>query len=214
LVPDSLPIAETPAIDLRVLIFSVLVTGLAGLGFGVVPALRACGSAGSDGLREGSRGGVGGRRERLRSALVIAQVTASVVLLVSSGLLIRALWRLQAIDPGFRAENILTLRTSLPMPKYETTARREQFYARVLAEVRALPGVAGAAYVSFLPMAMPGGIWPVVLNDRPQDSAQSHTASLQFVTPGFFEAMGIPFRHGRDVSEADTRDSHFVAVVR
>jgi predicted permease len=213
LVPDSLPIAETPAVDLRVLIFAVLVTGLAGLGFGVVPALRACGSAGSDGLREGSRAGVGGRRERLRSALVIAQVTASVVLLVSSGLLIRALWRLQAIDPGFRAENILTLRTSLPMPKYETTARREQFYARVLAEARALPGATSAAYVSFLPMAMPGGIWPVVLNDRPQDSAQSHTASLRFVTPGFFEAMGIPFRHGRDVSEADTRDSPFVAVV-
>jgi putative ABC transport system permease protein len=213
LVPTSLPIAETPAVDLRVLLFAALTTCLTGIGFGVVPALRACGDPDASGLREGSRGGVGGRRERLRSALVVAEVTISVVLLVSSGLLIRALGRLQGVDPGFRADGVLTLRTALPWPKYEKTQRRAQFYVQVLADVRSLPGVSNAAYISFLPMAMRGGIWPVEVPGQPKAPSEASTVSLRFVTPGFFAALGIPVRQGRDVSESDTRESPFVAVV-
>ncbi|MGH9722120.1 MAG: ABC transporter permease [Bryobacteraceae bacterium] len=211
-VPTSLPIAE-PSMDLRVLLFAVLLTVLTGLGFGVLPAIRACGRAGADGLREGSRGGVGGRRERLRAGLVMVEVAVSVVLLVSAGLLVRALWRLQAIDPGFRTEGVLTLRTSLPMPKYEKAAPREQFYAQVLEDVRELPGVSNAGYISFLPMTMRGGIWPVNIGGQTQNRAEGHTASLRMVTPGFFATMGIPLRAGRDVSESDTRESLSVAVV-
>lgn len=213
LVPNSLPIAETPAMDLRVLLFAALATCLTGIGFGVIPALRAAGDPDASGLREGSRAGVGGRRERLRSALVMAEVTVSVVLLVSSGLLIRALWRLQHVDPGFRAEGVLTLRTELPWPKYETTARRKQFFEQVLGDVRQLPGVSNAAYISFLPMATRGMIWPVEVPGRPEDPADVSKASLRFVTPGFFAALGIPIRQGRDVSEADGRNPPFVAVV-
>ncbi len=213
LVPTSLPIAEVPAVDLRVLAFAALTTCLTGLGFGVVPALRACGDPDASGLREGSRAGVGGHRERLRSALVVAEVTLSVVLLVSSGLLIRALWRLHGVDPGFRTEGVLTLRTSLPMPKYEKTDRRGQFYSQVLSEVREVPGVSSTAYISFLPMAMRGGIWAVEVPGQPEGPADSATASLRFVTPGFFATLGIPVRQGRDVSESDTRESPFVAVV-
>jgi putative ABC transport system permease protein len=213
LVPTALPIAETPAIDLRVLLFAAVTTCLTGIGFGVIPALRACGDPDASGLREGSRGGVGGRRERLRSALVVAEVTVSVVLLVSSGLLIRALWRLQGVDPGFRADGVLTLRTALPWPKYEKTQRRGQFYAQVLAGVRSLPGVSNAAYISFLPMATRGGIWPVEVPGQPKAPSEASTVSLRFVTPEFFAALGIPIRQGRDVSESDTRESPFVAVV-
>src|SRR5206468_784734 len=86
LVPNTLPIAEVPAIDLRVLAFALAITLVTGIGFGVVPALRSC-SDDSSGLRQGSRSGVGGRRERLRSALVVAEVMGSVALLISSGLL-------------------------------------------------------------------------------------------------------------------------------
>ena len=110
----------------------------------------------------------GGRKERLRSALVIAEVTGSVVLLVACGLLLRALWRIEAIDPGFRADHVLTLETSLPMPKYQRTAVRHQFYQRVLSQAGALPGVTGAAYISFLPMVMRGGIWPVEVEGHPR----------------------------------------------
>src|SRR6185369_17415166 len=133
-----------------------------GFAFGIAPALRAGRSSALDALRSGTRT-AGGRTQRLRAALVIVEVAASVVLLVTSGLLIRAVWRLQTIDPGFVAEDVLTLQTALPIPKYDSTARRAQFYGRVLEEVRALPGVRNAAYVTGLPMEMRGGIWPVAL---------------------------------------------------
>jgi predicted permease len=212
LAPASLPIAQAPAIDSRVLLFAVLLTAATGIGFGLVPALRACREADFTALREGGARG-GGRRERLRAALVMVEVTASVVLLISSGLLIRALWRLQATDPGFRAEGVLTLRTALPTPTYASTARRAAFYQRVLTGVRALPGVDGAAYASFLPLAHPGSIFPVALEGQPLQREAAKAASLRFVTPGYFAAMGIPLRRGRDVSEADARERPAVAVV-
>ena len=212
LVPNTLPIAGAPSVDFRVLIFAGLITCATGIGFGTVPALRACGHADLSGLREGARAG-GGRRDRLRSALVIAEVMASVVLLVSAGLLVRALWRIQATDPGFRPGGVLTLRTALPLPKYEKTAMRQEFYTRVLSSVRALPGVSSAAYISFLPMVMRGGIWPVSVASQPRDPAESGTASMRFLTPGFFAALGIPLRLGRDVSESDSINQPLVAVV-
>ncbi len=213
LVPMSLPIAQTPVVDFRVLLFAAVVTGVTGIGFGRIsgaPGVRQrgfewdCGS----GVRAG-----GGRKERLRSALVIAEVLASVVLLVAAGLLMRALWRIQATDPGFRSDGVLTLRTALPMPKYESTARRAAFYTRVLSAARALPGVSSAAYISFLPMVMRGGIWPVSVNGEPENRTEMHTASMRFVTQGFFAALGIPLHRGRDVSDSDTIDRPFAAVV-
>lgn len=212
LVPVSLPIAEMPSIDWRVLAFAAAVSFATGIGFGVVPALRVCREKSASGLRETSRAG-GGRRERLRSALVIAEVTGCVVLLVSAGLLIRALWRVQNVDPGFRAENVLTLRTVLPMPKYERVVARQQFYDRVLLEARQLPGVTGAAYVSFLPMVMRGGVLPIEIAGQPKDVANRENGSLRFVTPGYFSTMGIPILQGRDVAESDTADTPWVAVV-
>jgi putative ABC transport system permease protein len=213
LVPESLPIAGMPAIDWRVLAFAAAITGLTSLGFGLLPAFRASGGSDVSALRESARGDVGGRRERLRSALVIVEVTMSVALLLTAGLLIRALARLNATDPGFRADGVVTLGTALPMPKYQGAERRVQFYQKVLTGVKALPGVENAAYISFLPMTLRGGIWPVSTDGRPQDRAGNHTASLRFVTPGFFATLGIPVRAGRDVAESDTRASLFAAVV-
>lgn len=211
LVPDSLPIAQTPSLDFRVLLFAALLTFMTGIGFGVVPALRA-GQCDLSALREGARAG-SGRKEGLRSALVIAEVMASVVLLVSAGLLMRAMWKIQATNPGFRAEGVLTFETALPMPKYESTARRAQFYDRVLADSRALAGVTSAAYVTSLPMVWGGGIWPVGVDGEELERTASHTASMRFITPGFFATLGIPLERGRDVSEADTLNAPFVAVV-
>jgi predicted permease len=212
LVPESLPISSTPSIDLRVLVFSLLLTTLTGMGFGLLPAFRACRNVDLGGLREGSRAG-GGKKERLRSSLVVVEVMASVVLLISAGLLIRALWRIQAVDLGFRTADVLTLRTALPMPKYEKTVLRTEFYQHVLSGVRQLPGVKNAAYISFLPMAMRGGIWPVNVNGDVAQRSDLHTASARFITPGFFASMGIPLLMGRDVSESDTLDNPFATIV-
>jgi putative ABC transport system permease protein len=212
LVPTTLPIGQAPSLDVRVLLFAGLITGLTAVGFGVLPALRAGSDTGLEGLREGASSG-GGRKQRLRSVLVVAEVMASVVLLVSSGLLLRALWRVQSVDPGFRSESVLTLRTALPLPKYDSTARRVEFYRRVLTEVEALPGVEGAAYISFLPMAMGGGIWPVGVDGQQVDRRGNNTASLRYITPDLFKTLEIPLRAGRGVAESDRFDSPSVAVV-
>jgi putative ABC transport system permease protein len=213
LVPDSLPIAGAPAIDIRVLAFAFLVTVTTGIGFGVLPALRACRVNAGSALQEGHRQGVGGRKERLRALLVIAEVVGSVVLLTTSGLLIRALWRVQNTDPGFHAAGVLTVRTALTNPQYAVTSRRIQFYDRVLSGVKSISGVQNAAYTSFLPIVMSGGVWAVAMEGQPADDASLRRASLRFVTPGFFATMGIPLREGRDVDVSDTNTSPYVAVV-
>jgi predicted permease len=212
LVPNSLPIADTPTLDLRVLAMAFVITMLTGLGFGAMPAIRACRPS-AEMLHEGSRAGVGGRRERLRGTLVVTAIAVSAMLTISTGLLIRALWRLQGVDPGFNAEGVLTLRTSLPMPQYAVTADRERFAGRVLADVRALPGVTSAAYISFVPMVFRGGIFPVVPEGQAEEVSEARQASVRFVTPGFFQTMQIPLRRGRDVRDADTANAARIAVV-
>lgn len=213
LVPTYLPMGEVTAIDGRVLIFAALLTCITAVGFGVLPAIRSCSGFDVSGLREDTRGGGEGQKQRLRSALVVVEVTASVVLLISSGLLIRALWQIQDVDPGFRTEGVVALHTPLPTPKYAPTSRRTAFYSNVLSEVRAMPGVSQASFISFLPMVMTGGIWPVGIDGLPEGREGGETASLRFITSGFFETMGIPLRLGRDVSSSDIEESPFVAVV-
>ena len=212
LVPSTLPVAGSPTIDPRVLVFAALLTALTGIAFGVLPAWRLAGQLDLTGLGHGARSG-GGRRERARSALVIAEVMASVVLLISAGLLMRALLHLQSIDPGFKAESVLTLRTALTTPRYDTTANRAVFYRDVLAGVRAIPGVSSAAYITSLPIAARGGIWPVIPEGQSLTRAEAQRASSRFVTPDYFTSLGIPLRRGRDVSDTDEFDQPWVAVV-
>jgi putative ABC transport system permease protein len=210
LVPTNLPVVALPSADWRVLSFGALATVLTGLAFGVLPALKATGGAD---LREGSRAGVGGRKERLRGALVVAEIAASVVLLVTAGLLIRAMSRIQGVDPGFRADHILTLRTPVTGFRYEKTVPRVAFYKRVLSEVRALPGVESAAYISQLPMVWRGGVFGVTVNRQQPVDPSSQRALMRFVSPDFFKTLSIPIHLGRDVAESDAITSPLVAVV-
>jgi predicted permease len=212
LVPSRLPVQQVPPVDVPMLLFALGLTLITVVAFGVAPALQACRGAGLSGLRVGVRTG-GAGRHGARSALVIAEVVASVVLLVSSGLLIRALWRVQSVDPGFKTKGILSLRTELPFPKYDNPSTRDQFYGKVLTDVRRLPGVIDAAYITALPMTWGGGIWPVEVNGRSQIRTEGNSASLRFVTPGLFSTLGIPIKLGRGVSESDTADRPYVAVV-
>jgi putative ABC transport system permease protein len=216
LVPPTLPVAEATAVDLRVWIFAAIATLATGLGFGVVPAVRVASDRDLSGLREGSRGGAGGRTERLRALLVSAEVAASIVLLISAGLLIRALWRVQAVDPGFHTAGVAAVQTPLPREKYAATGRRVDLYSRILSDVRALPGVTSAAYISSLPMVLRGGIWPVEVEGAstvPDDLRGQRAASLRYVTPGFFSTLQIPLGQGRDISESDAQNAPGVAVI-
>ena len=129
LVPDTLPIARAAERRSARAAFAGALVLLTGLAFSVIPALKAAGAKSLAAVREDARSS-SGAKQRVRSALVILEVTASVVLLISSGLLVRAMWRLQAVDPGFKAENVLTLRTALPWPKYDDPKARHPFYRR------------------------------------------------------------------------------------
>src|SRR4051812_19439624 len=213
LVPTSLPLASEPTVDIRVLLFAVALTAITGLIFGLAPLARVGGEADLGGLREGACAG-GGQKEGVRSTLVVVEIVASVVLLVSAGLLMRALWTIQTTNPGFSAEGVLTLQTPLPIPQFEKVATREAFYARVIAGARALPGVTNAAFVTSLPMGhMRGGIWPVSLDGRPVNRSENKNAFLRYVTPGYFATLNIPIKAGRDVDDGDTQERLGAAVV-
>jgi putative ABC transport system permease protein len=213
LVPPTLPVASQPGLDLRVMSLAALFTGLTALGFGLFPALRSGFRTDFAALREGARAGGGHKQWRVRAVLVTVEVMMSVILLVSSGLLIRAVWRVQAISPGFVPENVLTLRTALPRPKYDSPVRRDDYYQRVLTEVRALPGVQSAGFINGLPMVVQGLITGIEIPGQDPRTARNSLVSHRWITRGYFRSMGIPLLRGRDVEDGDTIDRAWVAVI-
>ncbi|HLM58378.1 MAG TPA: ABC transporter permease [Pyrinomonadaceae bacterium] len=210
LVPDALPINEVPQVNMRVFAFVATLSVITCLIFGVVPALRASNHVDLNALR--GRTSMAGRSDRLRRVLVLAEVVCTVVLLIGAGLLVKALWRVQSVDPGFNPENVLTMRTDLPIPKYFDAALRNDFYNRVLTQARALPGVTSAAYTSFLPLVFQGGILPVTVPGAAQEGPPVR-GNIRFVTPDYFATLGIPIRSGRDVSDTDTLQTPLAVVI-
>jgi predicted permease len=211
LVPPTLPIASKPSVDLRAFALAAGFAALTGLGFGLIPALRVGAQRSFAALRDGARGS--SQRQRLRSTLVAIEVAVSVALLIASGLLIRAVWRVQDVSPGFSTEGVLTLRTQLPTPTYDDPARRADFYHRVLAGARALPGVQAASYTSGLPTVLTGGITLILLPGEVDRRDGTQTASFRLVTSQFFASMQVPLRRGRAIDDDDRRDRPLVAVV-
>ena len=212
LVSNTLPLAEQPRLDLRALLFAGAFTALTAIGFGLIPAAVA-GRTEFSALREGARGG-GGRRQRLRAVLVTIEVAVSIVLLVSTGLLIRAAWKVQGVDPMFASEGVLTLRTSLAPSRATDSLRRTEFYDRVLEGVQSIPGVKAAAYTSGLPFVLTGGIGAAEIpgEEVPRDR-RANGVSLRWVTPQFFTALGIPVKEGRAVEDGDRHGRPLVVVV-
>ncbi len=215
LVANRIPVPriEQVTLDLPVVLFTLGLSLLTGLVFGVIPALFATGAAG-DALREGGRHGSGPRARRALGTLVVAEIALSLVLLAGAGLLIRSFIALQNVNPGMRAEGVLTARVTLSGPRYDNDQKLGAFYTDVLAKITAIPGVESAAAVSFLPMAGLGIGTSFHRLDKPtpEPGALSGT-DVKPVTPNFFKTMGIPQRAGRDFSTADTLESPQVAVV-
>jgi putative ABC transport system permease protein len=216
LVADRIPVPrlEQVVLDPPMLAVTMLIALGTGLLFGFVPALMTSRSV-DETLRDGGRHGAGVRSRRTLSALVVAEVALSLVLLASAGLLIRSFVRLQNIDPGFRSEGVLTARVQTPGVRYPTPAQRTAFYSNALARISALPGVEQAAGITFLPMARGGGMrtsyWR---SDRPQPGpGQAGTTDVRPVMPGFFRTMSIPMIAGRDFTAADQTDAPRVAII-
>jgi putative ABC transport system permease protein len=215
LVADRIPVPrlDQVALDGTVLGFTVALSLATGLIFGLVPAILSSSSA-SESLHEGGRHGGGPRSRRVLSALVIAEVALSLVLLAGAGLLIRSFMRLQDVDPGFRAGGLLTARVQLPGSRYEDDRAIGAFFNDAVSRVAVLPGVRSAAGISFLPLAGPGIGTSFHVTDRPKPApGEFPSAEVRPITPDFFETMGIPRLAGRGFSRSDTIDSPQVAVV-
>jgi putative ABC transport system permease protein len=204
--------AMTIVLDWRVLAFTLGATLITGLLFGTVPARHASEVSAQDVLRETRT--TGGVRARTRKLLVVGQLAVALILLAGGGLLLHSLIRLQAVDPGFDADRVLTLRTVLSSTAYETPGARRRFYDAVHERVSRLPGVEAAGFVTFLPLTFEGLRGGLSVEDRP-DLTRDPTfgATFRAVTHDYLEAVGIPLLAGRGFAASDTPDTTRVVLV-
>jgi len=207
--PASVPRLGEIGIDGRVLLFTVGLTLLTGVLFGLAPAFHTVRADLSHALTDGGRSGTaGGGRQVLRRLLVGGQVAIALVLVTGAGLLVQSFLRLQQVDPGFRPDGLLTARVELSPVRYAASAGRRDFYRELLDRLGHLPGVKAVAGARALPMTgrLEIGDWSFVLEGRaasPPLPTDWHPADWQVVTPGYFATMGIPVLQGRDFTEAD-----------
>jgi predicted permease len=197
--PAGIPRLEEIGINVNVLVFTAAVSMLAGVLFGVLPALGSISTRTMDALRDGDRGTTGGRhRHRTRNALVMTQVALAFVLVVGSGLMVRSFEALRSVDPGFAAGDLLTFRVR-PLPtKYADAAAVAQFYDRLIERLEAVPGVMRAGAIDTLPLTGGGVTRTTVVEDFPTaDSVFPPVFEVRRATPGYFETMRIPLVEGR-----------------
>ena len=214
-IPADVAHAEMITIDAKVLVFTLIVALVTGLIFGLAPASQAAHSNLNDTLKEGGRdAGAGPRGKRLRSALVIAEVAVSFILLIGAGLLINSFMHLRNLDPGFRADHLLALNVDLSEVKYPDTARRTAFFDEVVRRVQALPGVRSVAVAGNLPFTYNGDSMPIGVEgipDPPPD--QWPDVIWRTVGPNYFSTMGISLVRGRDFNDQDTLDTTLGVVI-
>ena len=218
--PDIIPRLKEMGVDANVLLFTLAVSVLTGVLFGLAPALRASRTNLNETLKEGGgRGTIGDASQHARSVLLVAEVALAVVLLAGAGLMVRSFLHVISVDPGFRASNVLTMQLTLPDLKYHTGRQQVDFARQVLQRIEALPGVRSAAAVSFLPMRgaiinLRLSVTPFQVDGEPAALAgQEPTADSRVVTPTFLDTMGIPLRAGRNFNEQDTQEKPRIVMI-
>jgi putative ABC transport system permease protein len=212
--PDNLPRLDEAGLDDRVLVFTALASLATGIVFGLAPALQATRLSLNEALRENRRSGDGARGQRLRNTLVVAEIALALALLAGAGLTMKSFWRLQAVEPGFDPDGVLTLRMLLPFTTHPQIRERAEFFRQVRERLRALPGVSGAGAVSRIPMA-PGnnsGTMTCESAAAEQNAPQGET-EMRWASPGYFQTMGIALLRGRDFNDADGEGMLPVAIV-
>jgi putative ABC transport system permease protein len=216
LTPDTLPRTESIMIDPIVLGFTVFVTLLTGLIFGLAPALQASKVDLNDALKESGRLASGGASaQRLRKVLVVAEVAVSLVLLVGAGLLLKSFRQLMELDPGFDPRDVLTLRLRLPDAKYREPAQTTGFLKEVSRRVATLPGVRDVSVATSFPLggrARDDGYW-LEGEPEPREPGDWRVASTLSVSEGFHQTLGIDLLTGRYLTERDTAESLPVVLV-
>jgi putative ABC transport system permease protein len=212
--PTTVPRAAELGIDGRVALFSLLLAVGTGILFALVPFAKVLRADLADSLRAGRGQSAGMDRRRARTALVVCEAAFAVLLLVGAGLTLRTFVNLIHIDPGFDAENVLTLQLSLPAAKYNTVESANAFYHTLGDEVRKLPGVQAAGFARLLPLATEmGGAGPRTQNKQLPPNVPGRQADWQAVSPGYLEAMKIPLISGRYFDAHDDYNGEQVIIL-
>jgi putative ABC transport system permease protein len=213
LAPTDVPRLAEAGIDGWVLAFTLGVSVLASLLFGLAPAVQASQVDVNESLKQGAGRAVGGATGRMRSGLVIAEIALSVVLLAGAGLLMKSFVALHNVVLGFHPERVLVMNSSVPASGLEGARRATRFYKTLLADISASPGVLGSGATMATPghVQSNGGYW---IDHLPSElSVTAPNAVYSVVAPGTFGALGIPLTRGRDFNDGDTYDAPFTAVI-
>jgi putative ABC transport system permease protein len=213
LAPSNVPRLSETSIDGAVLAFTFGSSLLASVFFGLTPALHASRVDLNDALKQGANRVMGGGAGRIRSALVVAEIALSVVLLAGAGLLVKSFMALQNVTLGFQPERVLVMGTSFPASGLDEARRGTRFYKSLLAEAAAMPGVRAAGAIRTPPgrISSNGGYWIDHLPDKP--GVGSPQAVFTIAAPGTLAALGIPLRRGRDIGDRDTYDAPFTVLI-
>jgi putative ABC transport system permease protein len=211
--PVQIPRLNTVHIDRSVLIFTVLASLLTGALCGLLPALQLSRLNPGDTLKDGDRGGSGGRGARTRQALVVAEVALSLMLLTSAGLLIRTLGVLQRVSPGFTPERAITMQLLLPQTRYANPTAMIAFYRRLHDELAAIPSVTASAVATTLPMTGSDITMGFVPDGRAPDPNVRMSAAFFGVSPEYFTTLGITIVRGRGFTERDDERAPSVVVI-
>jgi putative ABC transport system permease protein len=213
--PDNLARVDAVRIDASVLLFSAALTLTTGIIFGVAPALQVSRPDLNETLKEGGRSGTkGAKAQHVRSALVVAQVALSLVLLVGAGLMLRSFAELQATSPGLDPTNVVAAGVTLPGARYSDLDARRQFIRRVIDRLEATPGVESAATVTPLPLSMNGWQTSFLVEGFPEpEPGKFPTNDIARITPNYFRTMGIRLLRGRPFTWQDTENAPLVAII-
>jgi putative ABC transport system permease protein len=212
--PTSLPPLAPVRLEATVIAFTLFLSLVTTLLFGLAPALRTLHVNLVESLREGGQNATAGRhRQRLRGALVATEVALAVVLVIGAGLMLRSLDALGRLDLGFNPEGVLTLRVGVPAARYDTPEKVVDFYRRAADGLRSLPGVEHAGAVRVLPLATTIGDWGLDVDGFEESAGRNAKGDWQIVSDGAFEAMGMRLVRGRWFTPADTTDGALVAVI-
>ena len=211
--PANVPRTDEIRLDGMALLFTFGITLLTSMAFGLLPTLQASKPGVNTTLKEGGRQGNRGGRPRTRGLLVVAEVALSLLLLIGAGLMIRTFISYQRLNPGFRTDNLLTMKLALPFKKYPKPEQQVAFYQQVIERVRALPGVQGVGAVSDLPL-VEGGIFAFIIEGRESASAQDDPDAVwRAINPDYFRTMGMQLRRGREFTEHDQPGAVEVIVI-
>jgi predicted permease len=209
----SMPYLQGLGLDGRVLLFAMSISLLTGIVFGLAPAFKSSKLNLQESLKEGGRTSAAATRQRLRSLLVISEIALALVLLVGAGLMMKSLFRLLAVDPGFNPENLLTMRVSLPTTKYPEDGQLVAFHQQLLPRIENLPGVKNVGTVSVLPLVGGNTSRFIVMGRPAPPPGEEMEGNIRDITPGYFHLMSIPVVRGRDFTDRDKQDTPPVVII-